>query len=217
MPASRRLRSWPETTWVRLSWRRQRVQVAASSAIRSSSVGIVTSPSSRTDADHPVVQGGGQVRPPEAWRARRNHTVRSVDGYRGDAYAPRRQVVGCDEDGGTLLKRVRRVSLLLAGLVLSAAPMAPGAGAAGPRGDGTGKQAPSVWSKDPRSGAALNRLAARSLQPGLPAAHPEDPRMRILPSTVNGPSADATAQDTQSETTIGVLGSNVIIGWNDSG
>ncbi|MGH3370656.1 MAG: sialidase family protein, partial [Nocardioidaceae bacterium] len=41
--------------------------------------------------------------------------------------------------------------------------------------------------------------------------------MRILPSTVNGPSADATAQDTQSETTIGVLGSNVIIGWNDSG
>ena len=125
---------------------------------------------------------------------------------------------GCDEDGGSLLKRVRRVSLLLlAGLVLSAAPMAPGAGAAGPRGDGTGKQAPSVWSKDPRSGAALNRLAARSPQPGLPAAHPENPRMRILPSTVNGPTADATAQDTQSETTIGVLGSNVIIGFNDSG
>src|SRR6266545_3359344 len=150
MPASRRLRSWPEgptngspcrsswkpgasptsissacgspwpkTTWVRLSWRRQRVQVAASSAIRSSSVGIVTSPSSRTDADHPVVQGGGQVRPPEAWRARRNHTVRSVDGYRGDAYAPRRQVVGLRRGRGDLLKRVRRVSLLLlAGLVL---------------------------------------------------------------------------------------------------
>src|SRR6266511_4179772 len=117
---------------------------------------------------------------------------------------------GCDEDGGTLLKRVRRVSLLLlAGLVLSAAPMAPGAGAAGPRGDGTGKQPPSVWSKDPRSGAALNRLAARSPQPGLPAAHPKDPRTRILPSTVNGPSTDATAQNTQSETTIGVLGCNV--------
>jgi subtilisin-like proprotein convertase family protein len=107
--------------------------------------------------------------------------------------------------------------LLLAGLVLSAAPIAPGAGAAAPKGDGTAKQPPSVWSKDPRSSAALNRLAAKTPRAGRPAARPEDPRMRILPSPVNGPSADATAQDTQSETTIGVLGSNVIIGFNDSG
>src|SRR6266545_5222880 len=115
MPASRRLRSWPETTWVRLSWRRQRVQVAASSAIRSSSVGIVTSPSSRTDADHPVVQGGGQVRPPEAWRARRNHTVRSVDGYRGDAYAPRRQVVGLRRGRGDFVETRTSSQLAAAG------------------------------------------------------------------------------------------------------
>jgi subtilisin-like proprotein convertase family protein len=107
--------------------------------------------------------------------------------------------------------------LLLAGLVLSAAPIAPGAGAAAPKGDGTAKQPPSVWSRDPRSNAALNRLAAKTPRAGRPAARPEDPRMRILPSPVNGPSADATAQDTQSETTIGVLGSNVIIGFNDSG
>lgn len=109
-----------------------------------------------------------------------------------------------------MLKHVRRVVLLLmAGLVLTAA--------ASPRGDGVAKQQPSVWSKDPRSSAALNRLAARSSRPDLPVARPDDPRMRILPSTVNGPTADATAQDTQSETTIGVLGGNVIIGWNDSG
>jgi subtilisin-like proprotein convertase family protein len=107
--------------------------------------------------------------------------------------------------------------LLLAGLVLSAAPIAPGAGAAAPKGDGTPKQPPSFWSKDPRSSAALNRLGARTPRPGRPAARPEDPRMRILPSPVNGPSADATTQDTQSETTIGVLGGNVIIGFNDSG
>jgi subtilisin-like proprotein convertase family protein len=94
--------------------------------------------------------------------------------------------------------------------------MAPGAGAT-PRGDGTAKRPPSVWSKDPRSSAALNRLAARGRRTGPPpAAHP-DPRMRILPTTVNGSSADTTAQDTQSETTIGVLGGNVIVGFNDSG
>lgn len=91
------------------------------------------------------------------------------------------------------------------------------AAAASPKGDGAAKQPPSVWSKDPRSGAALNVLAARDSRPDRPAARADDPRMRILPSTVNGPSADATAQDTQSETTIGVLGSNVIIGFNDSG
>jgi subtilisin-like proprotein convertase family protein len=99
--------------------------------------------------------------------------------------------------------------LLMVGLVLTAA--------ASPRGDEGAKQPPSAWSKDPRSGAALNRLAARSSRSDLPTARADDPRMRILPSTVNGPSADATAQDTQSETTIGVLGSNVIIGFNDSG
>jgi subtilisin-like proprotein convertase family protein len=108
------------------------------------------------------------------------------------------------------LKRVRRVGLLLvAGLVLI--------GAASPKGDEGAKQPPSVWSEDPRSGAALNRLAAGNAGSEPAAAGADDPRMRILPSTVNGPSADATAQDTQSETTIGVLGSNVIIGWNDSG
>jgi subtilisin-like proprotein convertase family protein len=99
--------------------------------------------------------------------------------------------------------------LLMAGLVLTAA--------ASPRGDQGAKRAPSAWSKDPRSSAALNRLVARASRPGRPAARADNVPMRVLPSTVNDPSADATAQDTQSETTIGVLGGNVIIGWNDSG
>jgi hypothetical protein len=38
-----------------------------------------------------------------------------------------------------------------------------------------------------------------------------------MQTSVNNPAADTTAQDTQSETTIGVLGSNVVVGWNDSG
>ncbi|HEU4397287.1 MAG TPA: proprotein convertase P-domain-containing protein [Actinomycetota bacterium] len=84
-------------------------------------------------------------------------------------------------------------------------------------GEGTAKKPPSAWSTDPRSNAALNRLVARRSRAARPATRPEDPRLRVLPSTVNGPAEDATAQDTQSETTIGVLGSNVIIGFNDSG
>jgi len=115
---------------------------------------------------------------------------------------------------GGLLRRVRRGGLrLLAGLVLTAIPVAPGA----TKDNGAAEQPPSVWSGDARSSAAFNRLAARGARPVLPAARPADPRLRILPSTVNGPAEDATAQDTQSETTIGVLGGNVIIGWNDSG
>jgi subtilisin-like proprotein convertase family protein len=84
-------------------------------------------------------------------------------------------------------------------------------------GDGTAKQPPSVWSKDPRSSAALNRLAASSPQAAPRAKDQEDSRLRILPGPVNDAAPDTTAQDTQSETTIGVLGSNVIMGWNDSG
>ena len=108
------------------------------------------------------------------------------------------------------MNHVRRVVVLLVvGLVLTAA--------ASPRGGGTAKQPPPAWSKDPRSGAALNMQAARGAGRGLPTVRGADPRMRILPSTVNGTSADASAQDTQSETTIGVLGGNVVIGFNDSG
>jgi hypothetical protein len=116
-----------------------------------------------------------------------------------------------------LLRRLRQVSLLvLVGVVVSAAPMARGAGAAAPTGGRAAKQPPSAWSDDPRSSAALNRLAAESAQPTRRSTK-QDPRLRILPGPVNDLAPDTTDQDTQSETTIGVLGSNVVIGWNDSG
>ncbi len=124
------------------------------------------------------------------------------------------------------MPRVRRIILVIpVGLLLSVMLVAPEAAAASSsssrsevrKGDGGAKEPSSVWSTDPRSGAALNRLAARHPTAAPPDNYREDPRQRILQSAINNPGADATAQDTQSETTIGVLGSNVIIGWNDSG
>jgi subtilisin-like proprotein convertase family protein len=104
------------------------------------------------------------------------------------------------------LKHARRLVLLLVlGLLLAAA--------ASPSGEGAARRPPSVRSTDPRSAAALTRPAARN----RPAARPAGPRLRVLPTAVNGPAEDATVQDTQSETTIGVLGGNVVIAWNDSG
>ncbi len=70
---------------------------------------------------------------------------------------------------------------------------------------------------DPRSGAALNRDAALSPAPAPPQLFPESLTRRINATAVNNPAADATAQDTQSETTIVVDGANVVAGWNDSG
>ena len=70
---------------------------------------------------------------------------------------------------------------------------------------------------DPRSGAALNRDAALSPAPAPPQLFPESLTRRINAVAVNNPAADATAQDTQSETTIVVDGANVVAGWNDSG
>jgi subtilisin-like proprotein convertase family protein len=68
---------------------------------------------------------------------------------------------------------------------------------------------------DPRSGAALNRDAAMHPQPAPPAIFPGSPQ-RINAAPVNDPSADATARDTQSETSVAVLGSNVVVAFNDS-
>ncbi|MFL5260704.1 MAG: hypothetical protein ACJ8AS_13195 [Hyphomicrobiales bacterium] len=68
---------------------------------------------------------------------------------------------------------------------------------------------------DPRSGAKLNLLAAKRHGP----ARPGSPGARtILPGTVNNPSADTTAQDTQSETSVVDLGGGrLIAAFNDSG
>jgi subtilisin-like proprotein convertase family protein len=67
---------------------------------------------------------------------------------------------------------------------------------------------------DPRSGAALNREAARNAQPS-PVTSPT-PR-RINSVAVNNPGADSTAQDTQSETSVAALGNKVVVAFNDSG
>src|SRR5436190_20647905 len=70
---------------------------------------------------------------------------------------------------------------------------------------------------DPRSGAALNRAAAKNPQPAPPALFPEGPQERINAGPVNDPTADTTAQDTQSETSVAALGNNVVVAFNDSG
>jgi subtilisin-like proprotein convertase family protein len=101
------------------------------------------------------------------------------------------------------LKHGRRLGVLLVlGLVATAA--------ASPDGEGAARRPPSVRSTDPRSAAARTR-------PVRPAARQAGPRLRVLPAAVNGPSEDATVQDTQSQTTIGVLGGDVVVAWNDSG
>jgi hypothetical protein len=68
---------------------------------------------------------------------------------------------------------------------------------------------------DPRSGAKLNLLAAK--RHGATQA-PSQPTRKILAGTVNNPGADATAQDTQSETTVVDLGGGKLVAaFNDSG
>jgi subtilisin-like proprotein convertase family protein len=105
------------------------------------------------------------------------------------------------------LRHARRLGLLLVlGLALTAT--------ASPKGGGSAWEPPSVRSTDPRAGAV--GPAAGASRPGRPA-RPADPRLRVLPAAVNGPTEDATVQDTQSGTTIGVLGGNVVAAWNDSG
>jgi subtilisin-like proprotein convertase family protein len=68
---------------------------------------------------------------------------------------------------------------------------------------------------DPRSGAALNREAARNAQPAPPPTFPAP--LRINAGAVNDPTADSTAQDTQSETSVAALGNKVVVAFNDSG
>ena len=71
--------------------------------------------------------------------------------------------------------------------------------------------------EDPRSGAALNLEAAKRARLAATPGPRIAPR-RIHHSAVNNPAADATAQDTQSETTIIDLGGgNLVAGFNDSG
>jgi subtilisin-like proprotein convertase family protein len=70
--------------------------------------------------------------------------------------------------------------------------------------------------RDPRSGAALNRDIARKVGGGAGPGN-SDATTRIHPVAVNNPSADTTAQDTQSETSIAALGSKAVIAFNDSG
>lgn len=72
-----------------------------------------------------------------------------------------------------------------------------------------------AYDSDPRSGAALNREWAIQAAPGT--AGSESAPQRINRRAVNDPSADNTAQDTQSETTIAVDGDDVVVAWNDSG
>ncbi len=68
---------------------------------------------------------------------------------------------------------------------------------------------------DPRSSGALNASAARAPKPAPPALFTGN--RLISPTSINDPGADATAQDTQSETTVAALGSTVVVGFNDSG
>jgi subtilisin-like proprotein convertase family protein len=82
---------------------------------------------------------------------------------------------------------------------------------------GTVKGGSGGAANDPRSGAALNREAAQNPQPAPPAIYPENPQLRINAAAVNNPGADSTAQDTQSETSVAALGSNVVVAFNDSG
>jgi hypothetical protein len=81
--------------------------------------------------------------------------------------------------------------LLLAGLVLVAA--------AAPGGDGVATRPPSVWSKDPRSGAALNRLAA-GIAPFAGSFGPEEPLSDLAGEDQEGGwvlrTADTEAGDT---------------------
>ena len=97
--------------------------------------------------------------------------------------------------------------------VMAVACMGPIAGV-----DARDKAAFGTGANDPRSNAALNIEAAKRYRASK--ARPDTARrIRTLNAgTVNNPAADATAQDTQSETTIAsVGGTNLVAAWNDSG
>jgi subtilisin-like proprotein convertase family protein len=111
------------------------------------------------------------------------------------------------------VRRGRRAGVrVLAGLMLLAIPVAPEV----PGDAGTARQ-PSVRSGDPRSSAAFAPPVAGGFRAGRATARPAGTRPRVVPTAVNRPAEDATVQDTQSDTAIGVLGGNVVVAWNDSG
>ena len=72
---------------------------------------------------------------------------------------------------------------------------------------------------DPRSGALLNVIAAKAARAaGLAAGADGRVPQYIFHSAVNDPTADATAQDTQSETTVVDLGGGKLVSaYNDTG
>src|SRR6266480_3175537 len=93
--------------------------------------------------------------------------------------------------------------------------LATAGGALATAGSAKGQEANRAFS-DPRSGAALNREAARKVG-GDAGSTTGDATTRIHPSAVNNASGDTTAQDTQSETSIAANGSKTVIAFNDSG
>lgn len=79
------------------------------------------------------------------------------------------------------------------------------------------KVRPGKWLNDPRSSAALNRIAAQNPAKAPKPLYAGGWTTQVLQTSVNNPAADATAQDTQSETSIAAIGSQVSIASNDSG
>jgi subtilisin-like proprotein convertase family protein len=70
-------------------------------------------------------------------------------------------------------------------------------------------------------GAATNPRSSRAFSPMAAKTAPSAPlsfQNRVInSSSVNNPAADATDQDTQSETSVAANGTNVVVGFNDSG
>src|SRR5213592_2935798 len=87
--------------------------------------------------------------------------------------------------------------------------------AAGSKTGGSAK-AVNPYLNDPHSGAYLNRETARNPMQSPPPLFGPGPQT-ILAGTVNDPTTDTTAQDTQSETTLTAISNKVLVGFNDSG
>ena len=71
-----------------------------------------------------------------------------------------------------------------------------------------------------KPGSVSNPASSRAYDPAaksVPAAPLSFTNKVINSGSVNNPGADATAQDTQSETSVAANGSNVVVGFNDSG
>ena len=82
---------------------------------------------------------------------------------------------------------------------------------------GWAKMSPADYRNVPWSGGLLNRLAPMK-GPTQKAIFATGPFQRIYPAELNKPSADTTALDTQSETSVVTVGAtNVAVGFNDSG